>query len=84
MPDGARVIAWHQSQGGQVVDGYLLEKRAGVWVAAVIDEQGALQPASHPACLRCHDMAPTDHLFGPPANRPSTPSVQESNGTERR
>lgn len=64
MPEGARLVAWHESPAGQLLDGYLLEKRAGTWSATVIDAHGSLVPGSRDACLRCHDMAPTDHLFG--------------------
>lgn len=74
MPDGARVIAWHETPSGQVLDGYLLEKRAGAWSAATIDAHGALGTGSHSACLRCHEMAPTDHLFGR-RSPPRAPSV---------
>lgn len=74
LPDGARVIAWHLSPAGQVLDGYLLSKQSGAWTAAVIDERGTLNPGP-PACLRCHDMAPADHLFGPPLSPSSVPSA---------
>jgi hypothetical protein len=64
MPDGARVMAWHESLDGQLLGGYLLEKQRGAWRASEIDAQGALVPGDGAACIRCHDMAPTDHLFG--------------------
>ena len=76
MPDGARVVAWHEAPGGALLGGYLLEKHAGAWSAKELDANGALLPGEHPACLRCHDMAPTDHLFGvrsPPL--PAAPSL---------
>ncbi|MDF3069997.1 MAG: hypothetical protein K0R38_5598 [Polyangiaceae bacterium] len=83
MPEGARVIAWHEAPSGQVLDGYLLEKRAGAWSAAVIDARGALLRGPHASCLRCHDMAPTDHLFGRRAPQPASTHT-ESFGAERR
>lgn len=58
MPDGARVVAWHESPSGTLLDGYLLEKRAGAWSARLIDAQGRLVPGEPLGCLRCHDMAP--------------------------
>lgn len=73
MPDGARVVAWHEAAGGALLGGYLLEKRAGVWAGQELDASGALLPGDHASCVRCHDMAPTDHLFGPRAPRPMPP-----------
>jgi hypothetical protein len=64
MPDGARVVAWHEAPSGQLLGGYLLEKRAGVWSAREVDAKGALVVGDHSGCVRCHDMAPTDHLYG--------------------
>lgn len=64
MPDGARVMAWHESPSGQLLGGYLLEKANGAWKASEVDAAGALVPGDGAGCLRCHDMAPTDHLFG--------------------
>lgn len=78
MPEGARVIAWHETPAGRVLDGYLLEKRSGAWSAAVIDERGALVSGSHAACLRCHRMAPTDHLFGRRSATSPAPAPGES------
>jgi hypothetical protein len=64
MPDGARVIAWHEAPTGALLGGYLLEKRSGVWSARELDANGSLVSGDHARCVRCHDMAPTDHLFG--------------------
>ena len=75
MPDGARVVAWHESGSGGLLGGYLLEKRAGAWSAQEIDAHGTLVPGDHSACLRCHDMAPTDHLFGPRSASPAVPAA---------
>lgn len=74
MPEGARVMAWHETQGGVLLGGYLLEKRAGVWSAQELDANGGLVPGEHGRCVRCHDMAPTDHLFGLRSAPPSAPS----------
>ena len=74
MPEGARVAAWHESAAGKLLGAYVLEKRGGNWGALQIDGSGALVPGDHAACLRCHDMAPTDHLFGPRAPRSKAPS----------
>lgn len=70
MPEGARVVAWHESPAGALLDGYLLHKSGGIWAARVISAEGALPSADTAPCLRCHDMAPTDHLFGPPGAAP--------------
>jgi hypothetical protein len=83
MPDGARVIAWHESPEGQVLDGYLLQKQGGAWSAAVVDARGSLQVGNQLTCLRCHAMAPTDHLFGRRAPEPPA-SSEESIGIDRR
>jgi hypothetical protein len=64
MPDGARVMAWHEAPGGALLGGYLLEKRGGLWSAQQLDAKGSLIPGDRSPCVRCHDMAPTDHLFG--------------------
>ena len=64
MPDGARVVAWHESPVGALLGGYVLEKRAGSWQAFSVAGDGALLPGNFSPCVRCHDMAPTDHLFG--------------------
>lgn len=64
MPDGARILAWHESPEGQLLGGYLLEKAGGTWRASELDARGALVPGDRAPCIRCHDMAPTDHLFG--------------------
>lgn len=64
MPDGARVVAWHTTREGSLLGGYLLEKRAGRWSAKELSAQGALLPGDGGACLRCHELAPSDHLFG--------------------
>jgi hypothetical protein len=77
MPDGARVVAWHEAPGGGLLGGYLLEKRGGVWSAIQLAADGSLVPGDRAACVRCHDMAPTDHLFGvrsaPPPPAPLAP-----------
>ncbi len=75
MPDGARVVAWHEAPTGALLGGYLLEKRAGVWSAQELDARGALVAGDHASCVRCHDMAPTDHLFGPRSTAPSGPAL---------
>ena len=75
MPEGARVVAWHEASGGVLLGGYLLEKRGGSWSALEIDGKGALVPGDHASCVRCHDMAPTDHLFGIRAAEPTTPPI---------
>lgn len=64
MPEGARVLAWHETPAGAPLGGYLLEKRSGTWSALQVDARGALIAGDHTWCVRCHDMAPTDHLFG--------------------
>lgn len=64
MPDGARVVAWHETPAGVLLGGDLLEKRSGRWMASELNADGALAPGDHARCIRCHDMAPTDHLFG--------------------
>ena len=64
MPDGARVAAFHETRGGELLGAYILEKKAGVWGAVELDALGAEVPSDERACLRCHDLAPTDHLFG--------------------
>jgi hypothetical protein len=74
MPDGARVMAWHESPQGQLLGGYLLEKRSGAWRASELDARGALVAGDGEACLRCHAMAPTDHLFGLPASASDAPN----------
>jgi hypothetical protein len=80
MPADARVVAWHETRAGQLRGGYLLEKRQGVWSAHEIDAAGALVAGDRTACLRCHEMAPTDHLFGAlqPAGVPAGAAVPES------
>lgn len=82
MPADARVVAWHETRAGQLRGGYLLEKRQGVWSAHEIDAAGALVAGDRDraACLRCHEMAPTDHLFGTPqpAMAPAGTTVTES------
>lgn len=85
MPDGARVVAWHEAPSGTLLGGYLLEKRAGVWSAQELDANGALVPGDHASCVRCHDMAPRDHLFGAPSTPPAAPALGgESIDPERR
>jgi hypothetical protein len=64
MPDGARVAAFHESPAGQLLGVYVLEKSAGAWAATELDADGVRLPNDGSACLRCHDLAPTDHLFG--------------------
>jgi hypothetical protein len=75
MPEGARIVAWHEAPTGALLGGYLLEKRAGVWSAQELDATGALLAGDHASCVRCHDMAPTDHLFGPRSTPPSSPAL---------
>lgn len=72
MQDGARVMAFHESPTGALLGGYLLEKHGTSWSALEIDGQGAVVPGDRAPCLRCHDMAPTDHLFGL-GGRPAQP-----------
>lgn len=85
MPEGARVVAWHEARTGALLGGYLLEKRAGAWAPLELDANGALVAGDHTRCVRCHDMAPTDHLFGLRAPPASAPSVSgESISLERR
>jgi hypothetical protein len=78
MPDGARVVAWHEAPSGALLGGYVLEKRAGIWSAQELDARGALLPGDHASCVRCHDMAPTDHLFGPRSPRSTLPATSGS------
>ncbi len=73
MPEGARVIAWHEAPSGGVLGGYLLAKRSGAWVALELNANGEEVLGDHSRCVRCHDMAPTDHLFGKPSAPPPTP-----------
>ena len=76
MPNRARVVAWLEASGGALLGGYLLEKQAGAWSAKELDANGALLPGDHSPCMRCHDMAPTDHLFGVrSAPLPAAPSL---------
>jgi hypothetical protein len=63
MPEGARVAAFHESPAGVLLGGYVLEKRASGWVATELDARGNRLANDGAACLRCHDLAPTDHLF---------------------
>jgi len=85
LPEGTRIIAWHETAGGALLGGYMLAKRAGVWSALEVDEHGTVMPNDRnhdrDACVRCHDMAPSDHLFGAarPLLRPQT-AVEESIG----
>lgn len=80
MPPDARIVAWHETRSGQLRGGYLLEKRQGAWSAREIDSAGGLVSGDPSLCLRCHQMAPTDHLFGAPpvAVAPAAPEVPES------
>lgn len=71
MPEGARIAAFHETPSGQLLGGYVLEKRAGVWTATELDARGAQIANDGVACLRCHDLAPTDHLFGVSSRAPS-------------
>lgn len=64
MPEGARVAAFHESPEGRLLGVYVLEKRSGAWAATELDAHGARLSNDGSACLRCHDLAPTDHLFG--------------------
>jgi hypothetical protein len=77
MPVGARVVAWHESPGGALLGGYLLEKHDSGWVGQELDARGSLVPGDHASCVRCHDMAPTDHLFGSRSATPAgTPAIR--------
>ena len=73
MPDGARVAAFHESPAGQLLGVYVLEKGAGVWAATELDAKGARLQNGGSACLRCHDLAPTDRLFGLTSRVPGQP-----------
>ena len=76
LPEGSRVIAWHETPAGGLLGGYLLAKRAGAWTALEVDARGSVIPGDRSSCMRCHDMAPTDHLFGPPGGLPpAAPSL---------
>jgi len=68
LPDGTRIIAWHETNEGRLLGGYLLEKRDRSWSALEVDAQGSVISGDRAPCMRCHDMAPTDHLFGLPAS----------------
>jgi hypothetical protein len=85
MPEGARVAAWHEAPTGALLGGYVLEKRSGVWSGLELDANGSLVAGDHARCVRCHDMAPTDHLFGVRSAPPPAPTVGgESIVPERR
>jgi hypothetical protein len=79
MPSDVRVIAWHETRAGELLGGYLLEKRAGVWSAHEIDAAGSLVASDAAVCLRCHEMAPTDYLFGLAPPPPAPAAAGESN-----
>jgi hypothetical protein len=89
MPNDARVIAWHETRAGELLGGYLLEKRAGVWTAQEIDASGGLVSSDRAVCLRCHEMAPTDYLFGVasrglgPAPAPAAPAGESKEAAPR-
>lgn len=80
MPEGTRVIAWHENPSGESLGAYLLQKRKGAWSPLQIDREGIVIPIEGDregaACMRCHDMAPADHLFGAP--KPAGASHAES------
>jgi hypothetical protein len=80
MPEGARVVAWHETPSGALLGGYLLEKRAGGWAGLELDANGALVSGEHTRCVRCHDMAPTDHLFGVRTALPAAPPLGTASG----
>jgi hypothetical protein len=74
MPEGARVAAFHESPAGAELGVYLLVKRAASWSALELDAKGGVVPGDGAACLRCHDLAPTDHLFGVTSRLPAQPA----------
>jgi len=78
LPEGTRIVAWHETPSGGLLGGYVLEKRAGAWSALEVDEHGAVIPGDRTACVRCHDMAPADHLFGAPTgpNASGSPTAE--------
>jgi hypothetical protein len=71
MPAEARVVAWHETPVGELLGGYVLEKRAGTWSALEVDAAGQVVPGDRAPCLRCHELAPSDYLFGPPQSSAS-------------
>lgn len=73
MPEGARVVAWHEAPSGALLGGYLLAKRSGAWTALELDANGGEVGGDRSRCVRCHDMAATDHLFGSPSAPPPAP-----------
>lgn len=66
MPEGARVFAALTSVRGAPLGSYLLEKRGGSWSATELNAEGGVVPGDRADCLRCHALAPADHLFGLP------------------
>lgn len=73
MPEGARIFASIKSPRGAPLGSYLLEKRGGSWTATELDAEGGVVPGDRADCLRCHALAPTDHLFGLPRATATTP-----------
>jgi hypothetical protein len=75
LPVGALIVQRHHRPGSEtVVSYYVMRKRAPSagpsqlgWEFLVLDEQrrvAAKEPLE--SCLRCHQEAPSDGLFGPP------------------
>jgi hypothetical protein len=77
MPEGARVMASLKSPRGAPLGSYLLEKRGGSWSAIELDAEGGVIPGDRGDCLRCHALAPTDHLFGLPRAAVAAPAGGE-------
>ena len=68
---GGVLWAWQRSEpGSEYLAGYLLEKRDGIWTAQELDARGGLVASDAGLCLRCHQLAPTDYLFGLQAAAP--------------
>jgi hypothetical protein len=74
MPEGARVAAFHESPSGELLGVSVLAKRAASWTALELDARGTVIAGDGAACLRCHDLAPTDHLFGVSSRLPGQPA----------
>lgn len=70
LPAGALLVVSHQHQGGLLH--FAMERPAGdpaspgPWEYAVVDDAGwIVERGRIPSCVRCHQEAPADEVFGP-------------------
>src|SRR5690606_11845014 len=71
LPGASLLVVSHDVEDGPLHFAMERSDEAAPWTYAVVDRDGWIVEAGRiPSCVRCHQEAPGDEIFGPPAAPP--------------